>query len=132
MAKKNRNQPVVIQIKVDGLDVTAETNKHSVDIDKLLLPEEFADSDHYTRTGYFKIAEFVNRRTDALHDTGAMSKYSTITSITESPVQEDLLYVGSDDGLVHFTPDAGGTWTRTSALPSSLTDSSYRQPWSTT
>jgi hypothetical protein len=36
MAKKNRNQPVVIQIKVDGLDVTAETNKHSVDIDKLL------------------------------------------------------------------------------------------------
>lgn len=33
-----------------------------VDIDNLLLPEEFADSDHYTRTGYFKIAEFVNER----------------------------------------------------------------------
>ncbi|MDW4549971.1 hypothetical protein R5H32_11455 [Defluviimonas sp. D31] len=32
-----------------------------VDIDTLLLPEEFADSDHYTRTGYFKIADFMNR-----------------------------------------------------------------------
>lgn len=31
-----------------------------VEVDKLLDPEEFADSDHYTRTGYFKIAEFVN------------------------------------------------------------------------
>lgn len=31
-----------------------------VEVDKLLAPEEFADSDHYTRTGYFKIAEFVN------------------------------------------------------------------------
>ena len=35
-------------------------NAHFVDIDTLLEPEEFADSDHYTRTGYFKIAEFVN------------------------------------------------------------------------
>lgn len=34
-----------------------------VDIDTLLDPDEFADSDHYTRTGYFKIAEFVNQTT---------------------------------------------------------------------
>lgn len=33
-----------------------------VDIDELLEPGEFADSDHYTRTGYFKIAQFVNAR----------------------------------------------------------------------
>ena len=31
-----------------------------VDIDMLLDPADFVDSDHYTRTGYFKIAEFVN------------------------------------------------------------------------
>ncbi len=31
-----------------------------VDIDELLNAEEFVNSDHYTRTGYFKIAEFVN------------------------------------------------------------------------
>lgn len=36
------------------------TNTHFIDIDRLLTPAEFVDSDHYTRTGYFKIAEFVN------------------------------------------------------------------------
>jgi len=54
---------------------------------------------------------------DALHDNGAMSKYSTVTSITESSVQEDLLYTGSDDGLIHFTSDAGQTWTRAGVFP---------------
>ena len=54
---------------------------------------------------------------DALHDNGAMSKYSTVTSITESSVQEGLLYTGSDDGLIHFTSDAGQTWTRAGVFP---------------
>ena len=36
-----------------------------VDVDALLEPDEFADSDHYTRTGYFKIAEFVNKHVAA-------------------------------------------------------------------
>ena len=31
-----------------------------IDVDALLEADEFADSDHFTRTGYFKIAEFVN------------------------------------------------------------------------
>ena len=35
-----------------------------IDVDQLLDAEEFADSDHYTRTGYFKIAEFVNKQFD--------------------------------------------------------------------
>lgn len=35
-------------------------NVHFIDIDTLLQPDEFSDSDHYTRTGYFKIADFVN------------------------------------------------------------------------
>src|SRR5258708_38517151 len=30
--------------------------------------------------------------------------------MTESPKKEDLLYVGTDDGLIHVTPDAGKTW----------------------
>lgn len=38
----------------------ATPNSHFIDVDRLLAPEEFVDSDHYTRTGYFKIAEFVN------------------------------------------------------------------------
>ena len=54
---------------------------------------------------------------DALHDNGAMSMYATITSISESPVQEDALYVGTDDGLIHFSPDGGGSWSGAAALP---------------
>ena len=34
-----------------------------IDVDTLLNPDEFIDSDHYTRTGYFKIADFVNKNT---------------------------------------------------------------------
>jgi hypothetical protein len=36
MAKKNKNQPVEARIEIDGLDVTAVTNRHSADIDRLL------------------------------------------------------------------------------------------------
>lgn len=43
-------------------------------------------------------------------DVVAMSNYNTITSISESPVQEDLVYVGTDDGLVQVTEDAGANW----------------------
>jgi FkbH-like protein len=42
----------------DFCDVTPNT--HFIDVDRLLSPDEFVDSDHYTRTGYFKVAEFVN------------------------------------------------------------------------
>ena len=54
---------------------------------------------------------------DALHDNGAMSKYATLTTISESPVASGTIYVGSDDGLVHATVDGGATWTKTSDLP---------------
>ena len=54
---------------------------------------------------------------DDLHDNGAMSKYSTITSITESPLAEGVLYTGSDDGLIHVTTDGGGSWQKASPLP---------------
>ncbi|WP_298755953.1 sialidase family protein [uncultured Psychroserpens sp.] len=36
--------------------------------------------------------------------------YGTLTSISESPFQFGLIYTGSDDGLVHLTKDAGGSW----------------------
>ena len=54
---------------------------------------------------------------DAMHDNGAMSKYATLTTISESPVTAGLLYTGSDDGLIHVSPDGGQTWTRTAPLP---------------
>lgn len=54
---------------------------------------------------------------DALHDTGAMSKYSTITSIAESPLDGNVLAVGTDDGLVQVSTDGGQTWTKAAAIP---------------
>jgi photosystem II stability/assembly factor-like uncharacterized protein len=54
---------------------------------------------------------------DDLHDNGAMSKYSTLSVISESPVSEGTLYTGSDDGLVHVTSDGGNNWQQTKALP---------------
>ena len=42
----------------------AHTNAIYVDLDEIIPTEDFDDSDHYTRTGYFKIAEFVNSVAD--------------------------------------------------------------------
>jgi hypothetical protein len=47
---------------------------------------------------------------DSPWDINAMSTYNTITSIAESPVKEGVLYTGTDDGLINFTPDGGTTW----------------------
>lgn len=44
-----------------------------IDVDELLEPEEFVDSDHYTRTGYFKIAETVNRLSRKMETTCHLS-----------------------------------------------------------
>lgn len=54
---------------------------------------------------------------DAMHDNGAMSKYSTLTTVSESPLTEGLLYTGSDDGLIHTSPDGGATWSQAAPLP---------------
>ena len=54
---------------------------------------------------------------DALYDHRAMSLYNTLTAISESPVEEDVLYTGSDDGLVYVSENGGGDWRRASTLP---------------
>ncbi|MEZ4415715.1 MAG: glycosyl hydrolase [Gemmatimonadota bacterium] len=36
---------------------------------------------------------------------------ATLFSIAESPLSEGLLWVGSNDGLIHLSRDGGGTWT---------------------
>jgi hypothetical protein len=47
---------------------------------------------------------------DALYDNGAMSLYGTITTVSESPLVEGLLYVGTDDGRIQVSEDGGGAW----------------------
>ncbi len=37
--------------------------------------------------------------------------YSNIFAIAESPLEKGVIYVGSDDGLVHVTKDDGSNWT---------------------
>ncbi len=54
---------------------------------------------------------------DALYDNGAMSWYSTLTAVSESPRVEGLLYTGSDDGLLQVSEDGGGNWRRAAAPP---------------
>ena len=54
---------------------------------------------------------------DAMHDNGAMSKYGTITAISESPRKEGHLIAGTDDGLVQLSPDGGAAWARSAPLP---------------
>ena len=54
---------------------------------------------------------------DALWHHGAMSMFSTITMISESPLVEGLIYVGTDDGLIQVTEDGGKTWRRIEKLP---------------
>jgi len=54
---------------------------------------------------------------DALYDNGAMSKYATLTNISESPIIEGLLYVGSDDGRIQVSEDGGQTWRSSGSLP---------------
>ncbi len=49
---------------------------------------------------------------DASWDMSAMSDYNTITSLAESPFDENLLYAGTDDGLVQVTADGGKSWKR--------------------
>ena len=36
--------------------------------------------------------------------------YNTIMYLAESPLDADILWAGSDDGLVHLTRDGGATW----------------------
>ena len=43
-------------------------------------------------------------------DNTAVEYYCTIFAATESPLQKDLLWAGSDDGLVHVSQDGGEHW----------------------
>ena len=44
-------------------------------------------------------------------DNTGVEYYCTIFAANESPIKEGLMWVGSDDGLVHITRDGGATWT---------------------
>jgi photosystem II stability/assembly factor-like uncharacterized protein len=49
---------------------------------------------------------------DAVAKNNSTSFYGTIVAVSESPLQEGLLYAGTDDGLIQVSEDGGQTWTK--------------------
>lgn len=49
---------------------------------------------------------------DAAWDVYAMSTYNTITSLSESPLDENIIYSGTDDGIIQYTKNGGESWTK--------------------
>lgn len=43
-------------------------------------------------------------------DNTTVEYYDTVFTLAESPVQKDLIWAGTDDGLIHITRDGGKTW----------------------
>ena len=53
---------------------------------------------------------------DAVMKNKSTTMYGNIVALDESYLKEDLLYVGTDDGLIHVSDNAGGTWNNTIIL----------------
>jgi photosystem II stability/assembly factor-like uncharacterized protein len=49
---------------------------------------------------------------DNAWDVYAMSTYNTITSLSESKSDPNVLYAGTDDGVLQYTKDGGENWTK--------------------
>jgi len=49
-------------------------------------------------------------RISAVAKNASTSFYGNIVALSESPLQEGLIYVGTDDGLIQVTSDGGATW----------------------
>jgi photosystem II stability/assembly factor-like uncharacterized protein len=44
-------------------------------------------------------------------DITSVEYYDTVFTVAESPVKKDLIWAGTDDGLIHITQDGGQHWT---------------------
>ncbi|HRS02151.1 MAG TPA: glycosyl hydrolase [Bacteroidota bacterium] len=49
---------------------------------------------------------------DAIAKSASTSLYGNIVSLCESPLNPNLLFVGTDDGLIQITEDGGKNWTK--------------------
>lgn len=55
---------------------------------------------------------------EAVAKNASTSIYGNIVSLDESPVKKGLLYIGTDDGLIHVSEDDGANWRKISTFPS--------------
>ncbi|HKV11061.1 MAG TPA: glycosyl hydrolase [Thermoanaerobaculia bacterium] len=54
---------------------------------------------------------------DTVAYNNSTSFYGNIVSLSESPAKADILYVGTDDGLVQVSGDGGANWTKVDKFP---------------
>jgi photosystem II stability/assembly factor-like uncharacterized protein len=55
------------------------------------------------------------QRMDAVAKNSSTSPYGNLVAFHESPLDANLLYAGSDDGLIHVTEDGGKSWRKIDA-----------------
>ena len=54
---------------------------------------------------------------DAVAKNGSTSPYGTIVALSESPLDENLIVIGTDDGLIQITENSGKTWRKIDNIP---------------
>ncbi|MEN8154419.1 MAG: glycosyl hydrolase [Acidobacteriota bacterium] len=54
---------------------------------------------------------------DSVWDNDAMSYYGNVVTLDESPLQEGLIYCGTDDGLIQITENGGKNWRKVDRFP---------------
>ena len=54
---------------------------------------------------------------DAVAKNQSTDVYGQLTTIAESPLDENILYVGTDDGLIHITTNGGKNWIKVDNIP---------------
>lgn len=63
-----------------------------------------------------KMLRLMNRSW-SIDEFASKGSFANITSIAESPLDENILYVGTGDGLIQVTTDGGKTWNKASSVP---------------
>ncbi len=54
---------------------------------------------------------------DAVAKNASTSIYGSVVALSESPINENLLIAGTDDGLIHITNDGGESWREIDNIP---------------
>lgn len=49
---------------------------------------------------------------DAVAKNASTTQYGNIVALAESPLDENLIYAGTDDGLIHVSTDGGENWAK--------------------